>query len=541
VARPWRLRHKLLLGLALVVGILGTLLAGSVQGLMSYVDSMKATDSKLAELQRAEDLREVAAQLVTPGDPKNPQEEPKRMHQRAQEVREAVTRFEDTHRETIIRGRDVDGDMEDQRIGDLRRFLADFDAAVDHAADEGLTDGSKPLTDAKVVKDSHANIMVAAKEIRSVIYSDMYHRISIAKGHQRRSLFVVITCSTAAVLLMAGMLYFFYGWVFHPIRRLQEGVRHVAQGQYHHPIQLTTGDELEELANAFDDMAAKVQATHTDLVRQVNERSRQLVRSERMVSVGFLAAGVAHEINNPLASIAFCSEGLQRRLHDIALRYPNEGETIQKYLAMIQSEAFRCKEITQNLLEFSRVGERRREPTDLAGLVQGVLEMAQLLPSCRNKQIVFQPHGRLAALINAQDVKSVVLNLVVNALDSMDEGGTVTIVMRQNGPMAELVFHDVGCGMEPEILENIFEPFFTRSRTGKGTGLGLFISHQIIAQHDGTIEAFSEGPGRGSTFTVRMPLQPALTATATPAVPAVAWAVDVNPASEQLAMQRRAA
>ena len=531
MARPWRLRHKLLLGLALVVAILGTLLAGSVQGLTSYVDSMKTTDSKLSELQRAEELRAAAARLNSPGDNREPLKEPLRLHQLVGQVREAVSSYEDIHRETVLRHRDPDGGVEEnERIVLLRTWLDRFDKAVDKAADEGLMPGpSTPLTQDKDVKAAHAKILQAADELRRVIYDDMYRRISIAKTHQRRSMFVVITCSAAAVFLMAGMLYFFYGWVFHPIRRLQEGVRHVAQGEYHHPIKLKTGDELEELANAFDDMAATVQATHTDLVRQVNERSRQLVRSERMVSVGFLAAGVAHEINNPLASIAFCAEGLQRRLHDIAVRYPQEGETIQKYLGMIQSEAFRCKEITQNLLEFSRVGERRREPTDLGGLIQGVLEMAQLLPSCRGKQIVFQPHGRIAALVNGPDVKSVVLNLVVNALDSMEEGGTVTIIMRQNGPMAELIFIDTGCGMEAEILENIFEPFFTRSRTGKGTGLGLFISHQIIAQHDGAIEAFSEGPGRGSTFTVRIPIQPAAAAPAPAANgPFGAWTGDVG-------------
>jgi signal transduction histidine kinase len=175
---------------------------------------------------------------------------------------------------------------------------------------------------------------------------------------------------------------------------------------------------------------------------------------------------------------------------------------------MIQQEAFRCKEITSKLLEFSRVGERRREPTDLAELVQSVLEIAQHLQNCRGKRIIFQPYSSVNAGVNAQDIKSVVLNLVVNALDSMEEGGVLTITLMQRGPMAEIVFTDTGCGMPPEILNNIFEPFFTKSRTGKGTGLGLFISHQIIDQHGGQIQARSAGPNHGSTFTVSVPIQP---------------------------------
>jgi signal transduction histidine kinase len=176
-------------------------------------------------------------------------------------------------------------------------------------------------------------------------------------------------------------------------------------------------------------------------------------------------------------------------------------------MKMIQQEALRCKDITQKLLDFSRTGERKREPTDLAGLIRGVLEVARHLPNCRGKNIAFEPSSYIVAPVNAQDLKSVILNLVVNALDSMDETGKMTITLGTNAGYAELVFADTGCGMAPEVLQNIFEPFYTKSRTGKGTGLGLFISHQIIDQHGGTIEATSPGPGRGSTFTVRVPLR----------------------------------
>jgi signal transduction histidine kinase len=184
-----------------------------------------------------------------------------------------------------------------------------------------------------------------------------------------------------------------------------------------------------------------------------------------------------------------------------------DSEVIFKYLKMIQEEAFRCKDITQKLLEFSRTGERRREPTDLGELVQSVLDVTKHLQNHKGKRIVFDPPPQVTAWVNSQEVKSVVLNLVVNALDSMEDGGTLTIGLRAHDGMAEMMFHDTGCGMTAEVLENIFEPFFTRSRTGKGTGLGLTISHRIVTGHGGEIEARSPGPQQGSTFTVRLPLR----------------------------------
>ena len=114
--------------------------------------------------------------------------------------------------------------------------------------------------------------------------------------------------------------------------------------------------------------------------------------------------------------------------------------------------------------------------------------------------------GPVAARVNAQEMKQVTLNLLTNALDSIDRGGTVNVGLHRSLDQAELLVSDNGCGMTPEVLEHIFEPFFTRRRDGQGTGLGLSISCRIIADHGGQIDAHSDGPGRGSQFRVLLPL-----------------------------------
>ena len=140
---------------------------------------------------------------------------------------------------------------------------------------------------------------------------------------------------------------------------------------------------MRELADSMNDMTARFQEIRDDLDCQVRERTKQVVRSEQLASVGFLAAGVAHEINNPLASIAMCSESLEGRLADlwnhVGESHAAERDVVRNYLEMIQKEAFRCKQITEKLLDFSRMGDPERQHTDLRELVAGVIEMIRHL------------------------------------------------------------------------------------------------------------------------------------------------------------------
>ncbi|MFN4261327.1 MAG: ATP-binding protein [Gemmataceae bacterium] len=543
-----RIRHKLMIGLALVVGLMALVLVGTLHGLNSYRTTVNVMDSKLVELHAAQNLKTVLNNLNSAPSTSTPLSEEKWLRLQIGLAEEALRNYEDKLQLTIQRHRDIDdGYKERIRIEALEEKIQVLEQKLSIWTQTQfmVQQPSADLRSRGPIKEAIDDLIRTADELHEVIYEDLYRRISIAKEDYNRTLAIVLTTSIGGVLLLVGLLRFFYRWTFSPIHDLQQGVARVAEGDFDHRIQVCSRDEMHELADAFNDMTSRLQEMYTDLARQVNERSRQLVRSERLAGVGFLAAGVAHEINNPLASIAFCSEALERRVADLRghlagtspktnyssypaaedtersiLAFPTprsptqvaaqaeEWEVIAKYLKMIQQEAFRCKSITQRLLEFSRGGERHREPTDLADLIQGVLDMVQHHETSKGKHLVFQPTHQFIAWVNAQDIKSVVLNLVVNALESMDEGGTLTITLRERDRQAEMVFTDSGCGMTTEVLENIFEPFYTRSRTGKGTGLGLSISHRIINQHGGEIEATSAGPNQGSTFLVRLPLRP---------------------------------
>jgi signal transduction histidine kinase len=526
VARPWRIRHKLVFGLGVVVLIIVLLLGGTLIGLLSYMATMKTMDSKLAELQEAYKLKDLVKGLAAPYPGKDPDfvQERDWLLPRVREARAALDNYRHQLQQTVDRHRDPEnGYHETEEIKALEGCFNDLDEAINHVHMNAVAGqgSSEFLQSDRDVAAATKRLVGTTDELLQVIYEDVYKRITASKGYYKTSLAIVLSTSILGVLLMGALLRFFYGWVFFPIRDLEGGALRVAQGDLEYRIDVHSGDEMEELAHAFNNMANRLCDINRDLNRQVNERSRQLVRSERLASVGFLAAGVAHEINNPLQAITLYSGALEARLAELVRRLQapgvpeaagvtaDEQEVITKYLKTILEEAFRCKRITERLLEFSRGGERHRDLVDLTELVQSVLDVAQPLPNCKGKVIHFEATGQVTAWANPDEIKSVVLNLVVNALDSMDEGGALTIRLRARGDMAELVLSDSGCGMSADVLENIFEPFFTRSRTGKGTGLGLTISHRVITQHGGEIEAASPGPGEGSTFTVRLPRQPA--------------------------------
>jgi two-component system NtrC family sensor kinase len=339
----------------------------------------------------------------------------------------------------------------------------------------------------------------------SPFYSRMAGFADEVRSQYRALILGMTGASISAALVFAVFVRLFHRWISRPLGILIAGSRKVAGGQFGHRIVLQTRDEMAELADALNAMTERFRAIRDDLDRQVQERTKQVVRNEQLASVGFLAAGVAHEINNPLASIAMCAESLEDRLPDVLDAANADRDVVVHYLRMIQSEAFRCKEITEKLLDFSRIGPAKRQPVELGELVQDVIEMVSHLGKYRGREIRLRRHEPVCLPLNAQEIKQVVLNLLTNALDSVEEGGLVRVEVARRDRDAELTVTDNGIGMNADVLEHIFEPFFTRRKEGQGTGLGLSISYRIVADHGGTMEAQSDGPGRGAAFRVRLP------------------------------------
>ena len=367
---------------------------------------------------------------------------------------------------------------------------------------------------------------------------------------------IIMTWSSAllAVGLLVGLIVYARSAVIRPFKNLLYGARQVASGDCGYRIHTSSLDEIAELARAINLGAQSFLAIQKDLNEQVRERSEEVIRNEQLASVGFLAAGVAHEINNPLAAIAWSAEALEARLHrilhpQVVSQMQSEGngessspvngastdnaatagnattagnamigtdlDTLRSYLRRIQDEAFRCKGITERLLDFSRLGNvQRKQEIDMNEIVEDVVDMVRHMGPYRSQKIETIPASEPAiAWASPQEMKQVVLNLLTNALESLDADSKLGIVrvVVQNIPERDEVrveITDNGCGMSDEVLKHLFEPFFTRRRDGRGTGLGLPITNRIITDHGGRITPRSDGPSMGSSFEIVLPSKP---------------------------------
>jgi signal transduction histidine kinase len=262
-------------------------------------------------------------------------------------------------------------------------------------------------------------------------------------------------------------------------------------------------------ATPIDDLNEKTRALV--FIRDVTDKrlnELQLLQAEKLSSIGMLAAGVAHEINNPLTSVAGYSEALLRRFRDEpGLADDNRLLDFKNYLEVIIRESYRCKGIIDSLLSFSRKSDGAVGPVNLNGIFSEVLELVR--HKARNEKIELreslQPDLPLF-MGDAPGLRQVFLNLIMNALQSIDGPGVIEIATcLQDDKMIAATISDSGRGMLPAVMEQIWEPFFTTKAVGKNVGLGLAVSYNIIKRHGGEIFVESK-VGKGSKFIVRLPL-----------------------------------
>jgi len=528
----WSIRKKLWLsGVMLCVGVI-MLACSSFRGVYAYrwlarsISYQRATELRLAmDLSyNVGELRAIVSQVRRRSDfaPLAPDRQDLREEFRAEllKVDEALNGYDETLQvyqcELLGPGPDVDPTPERQTVALIRQGLEEV-AKLNR--DDDWVFNQVHVED---LDQALAELHLLTLKLPQHLHQRLHELAGDVRGEYRTWIVLTWVSSILAAAVVVGLAKFFRQSVFLPLGTLIQGCRRIARdGEFEHRIQLATQDEIAELAAAMNDMTERFLKIRDDLDlqiqdrdEQVRERTKQVVRSEQLAAVGFLAAGVAHEINNPLASIAWAAESLEMRLHDIIQENDElpdgerdtEIEILRKYLRKIQDEAFRCKGITEGLLDYSRMGDVQKHDADLTELVQGVIDMVRHLGKYREKKIEFASSGPVIAAVNAQEIKQVVLNLITNALDSLDPGGTAVLDLRKVGGVAELVVRDDGCGMTKEVLRHLFEPFFTRRRGGQGIGLGLSITYRIVQDHGGEIAPHSDGPGRGSEFRVTLPL-----------------------------------
>ncbi|HEX5052127.1 MAG TPA: HAMP domain-containing sensor histidine kinase [Planctomycetota bacterium] len=312
---------------------------------------------------------------------------------------------------------------------------------------------------------------------------------------------VLLVLALASVATVACLGWLLLRRVLQPVRDLREAAVRLGRGELDVPMPVRHRDELGDLAMAFQSMATQLQQSREQLERRVEQRSREVLRTAKLAQLGTLAAGIAHEINNPLASIAACAEGL---LRDVG-RGEAAPEHLQQYLQILRKEAMRARDITTRLLRFAHSEGQRRERVWLGTEVREVSALfAHQFADAGVQLQIDVPDPGPALLGDAAEWRQVLFNLLRNALDASPRGGRIFVRCGTESGRCWLAIEDEGAGFGPQHMDRLFEPFFTTKEPGRGTGLGLAIVHRIVTAHGGTITAENRDP-HGARLCIRVP------------------------------------
>jgi two-component system NtrC family sensor kinase len=378
-----------------------------------------------------------------------------------------------------------------------------------------LDEGRAWVARAFVVNDWYITAYEPIKDVTGriigILYVGTLERPYLDTANRVLLTFTVIAGLSVVFLLV--MLFFLTTRITRPLQRMVVATQEIAKGDLSHKVHVTSRDEIGALACSFNQMTDHLHEANEKLLdwgrtleRKVEERTGELrdiqshlIQSEKLASIGKLAAGIAHEVNNPLGAILIYSH--------LILEDTPEGQPHHENLKKIVKETTRCKDIVTGLLDFARPKEPQRRPTNIHDLLDRCLaftERQALFQNIRVEKVY--PPGLPRIVVDADQLQQVFMNIIFNAAEAMDGIGTLTLRTFYDSARDEVavVIADTGRGIKDEDKKRLFEPFFTTKDVGKGTGLGLAISYGIIQKHHGTIEVHSEA-GRGAAFTIRLP------------------------------------
>ena len=260
------------------------------------------------------------------------------------------------------------------------------------------------------------------------------------------------------------------------------------------PMRVRGRHEVSHVITVGENITARVKA------------NRAVARAEKLAAIGRLAAGVVHEINNPLATIAACAESLEKRIEEGAFGDSQDAQDLGEYLGLIRDEAFRCKSITNGLLDFSRMRAGQRVPVNMTEVLKATARLVTHQQRGENITIGIEAPGDLPMVLgDVGQLQQAVVALATNAIDAMPAGGTLTLRSHSKGSRVIVEVKDTGVGILAENMTKIFDPFFTTKDVGRGTGLGLAVCYGILSDHGGRLDVRSS-VGVGTTFTIPLPV-----------------------------------
>jgi signal transduction histidine kinase len=350
-------------------------------------------------------------------------------------------------------------------------------------------------------KDTVERMRQTAREIQSFTQN-------LAK-RERADVAVTIKMSIY-LLLFALILIIFLGTIVNiklatniaaPIRQLEQVTKKVARGDFSEGIEVRGMDEIASLAASFNQMEEKLEHALNaleDIIKKLQQKQAQLVEAEKLAAVGKLAAGIAHEINNPLTSVLTFS--------NLMLEQCPEDDPRCAKLRMMARETERARNIVRQLLNFGREIIIKPERIDINRPVKEIIDSLAAQEAFKDITLTLDlADGLPEVYADPAQIGQVVLNMALNAIHAVTPPGAIEIATRAQGPFVEVLFADTGAGIPQEHLGKIFDPFFTTKDATKGTGLGLAVSYGIIKKHGGDISVLST-VGKGTTFIVRVPV-----------------------------------